>query len=683
MKNKFRLMLSLLMLTFAAKAFPQAGSVELQDGNGSLISTHSSVEEAYNAIPGTISQAYIIEILSAYTGANEVLPITLGQRTGSSSTNTITIRPDAGNTGEVISGSNSAGIVVIDNADFIIIDGRPGGTGTTEDLEIRNNATSGTSANTVEMTNGSTNNVVRYCKLFNATQNSAGPRTLEFSTSATEAGGNSDNAVEYCFISGGRSGVGSDGTTANPNRNNRVTSCNITNFGFAGVWMLGGTKSMLVEGNTISTTGYNVTNPSGISLQSTLDSAQFVIRNNKVIDIGSTSTSTSLAIRGIYTAALPGTGSTIDIYNNFVALNLNNLNAASTFGIYTTGTTEGYNLNIHHNTVLIGGTQTGGVAGRLVSAGIVKQSTNAGMNYSQRNNICVNNRIGGTTGVIHAGGAFNGIDGNLDIDYNCYFATATGSFPVTWDSTGYSTTSSYIAVSGEDNVRFKNVNFVSASDLHLTGTSIGDADLSARPVAGITTDIDGNARSASFPYKGADESTAFTLSTLNLTINLEAYSPVQDTIVVSLRSATSPYDLVEMSMAYLSPTGTAAVNFAKAVNGVNYYIVVNHRNSIETWSKSGGEVFTGGVLNYDFTSAATQAFGSNMVLVGSKYSFYTGDPNQDGTVDAGDLSLIDNDAFNFVSGYVVTDLNGDQSVDGTDLTFADNNAFAFVGVVRP
>ena len=166
-------------------------------------------------------------------------------------------------------------------------------------------------------------------------------------------------------------------------------------------------------------------------------------------------------------------------------------------------------------------------------------------------------------------------------------------------------------------------------------------------------------------------------------MNLEAYSPVQDTIVVSLRSSTSPYDLVEMSKAYLSPAGTAAVNFAKAVNGVNYYIVVNHRNSIETWSKAGGEVFAGGVLNYDFTSSATQAFGSNMVLVGSKYSFYTGDPNQDGTVDAGDLSLIDNDAFNFVSGYVVTDLNGDQSVDGTDLTFADNNAFAFVGVVRP
>ena len=83
--------------------FAQAGSVELQDGGGVFISSHASITEAYNAIPGTISQAYIIEMLASYTGASEVYPITLTLRTGSSSSNTITVRPDAGNTGEIIS----------------------------------------------------------------------------------------------------------------------------------------------------------------------------------------------------------------------------------------------------------------------------------------------------------------------------------------------------------------------------------------------------------------------------------------------------------------------------------------------------------------------------------------------------------------------------------------------------
>jgi hypothetical protein len=57
--------------------------------------------------------------------------------------------------------------------------------------------------------------------------------------------------------------------------------------------------------------------------------------------------------------------------------------------------------------------------------------------------------------------------------------------------------------------------------------------------------------------------------------------------------------------------------------------------------------------------------------------------NQDGAVDLTDLSFIDNDSYNFVFGYVVTDLNGDNAVDLSDAAIADNNAFNFVSVVRP
>ncbi|MBK6877807.1 MAG: hypothetical protein IPG99_15465 [Ignavibacteria bacterium] len=61
------------------------------------------------------------------------------------------------------------------------------------------------------------------------------------------------------------------------------------------------------------------------------------------------------------------------------------------------------------------------------------------------------------------------------------------------------------------------------------------------------------------------------------------------------------------------------------------------------------------------------------------FAFFSGDVNQDGTIDASDLALIDNDASNFVGGYVVTDLTGDDFVDGTDFALADNNAANFVG----
>ena len=688
MKHISFLLALVAILSFSSFASSQINSVELQDGGGTLISQHASIEEAYNAIPSTITQAYIIEILSSYAGTSELFPISLTVRSGSSSVNTITIRPDAGNTGEVISSSNSAGIIIMDDADYIILDGRPGGIGTVPDLEIRNTITSGTNANTISMINGATHCIVRYVKSYNATAGSTGPKNITFKTSVSNPSGNSNNLVEECLVSGGRTGVCSEGTTANPNFNNVVRNNTIVDWGFNGIWFLNASGGMIVEGNTIyNTVGVSITNPSGINIQSTYDGYNLIIRNNKITNVISTNTTTSLVIRGINTVTAPGTGSRLEIYNNFIALNENNNNCANTFGIYTTGTLESHTVDIYNNTVVIGGTQTGGIAGNLISACIVKQSSVAGVVYNQRNNVCVNNRTGGTPGVIHAGCAINGIEGTLNIDYNSYYASGssegTNSYPVSWDSTEYDDISAYIIVSGEDNVRFKNTNFVSSTDLHISGASIGDPDLSGRPITGITTDIDGDTRSTSFPYRGADESTAFTLSTLNLTVNLEAYSPVQDTITVSLRSSTSPYGLVEMSKAYLSPSGTATVNFAKAVNGTNYYVVVNHRNSIETWSKAGGEVFTAGTLTYNFTTSASQAFGSNMVLVGGEYSFYTGDSNQDGTVDAADLSLIDNDAFNFISGYVVTDLNGDQSVDGTDLSFCDNNAANFVGVVRP
>jgi hypothetical protein len=160
---------------------------------------------------------------------------------------------------------------------------------------------------------------------------------------------------------------------------------------------------------------------------------------------------------------------------------------------------------------------------------------------------------------------------------------------------------------------------------------------------------------------------------------------VPDTVTVELRNAIVPYTLVESKRVVLSSTGTGTPAYSVAVNETPYYIVLKHRNAVETWSGL-PQTFSGSVLNYDFTTAASQAFGNNMVQVDSsplRFAVYSGDVNQDGTVDATDLSTIDNDASNFMSGYVITDLTGDSFVDGTDFALADNNAANFVSVIRP
>jgi len=155
-----------------------------------------------------------------------------------------------------------------------------------------------------------------------------------------------------------------------------------------------------------------------------------------------------------------------------------------------------------------------------------------------------------------------------------------------------------------------------------------------------------------------------------------------DSVKVYLRNIFSPYTLVDSARGYLNSSGMDTLNFQNAANSTSYYVVVSHRNSIETWS-AGGNSFVNHSLTYDFTTSSAQAFGNNMKQKGSRWTIFSGDVNQDGFVDASDISLIDNDAFNFIAGYIYTDLNGDNIADGSDLGIADNNSFNFVSVIRP
>ncbi|MDQ3019531.1 MAG: S8 family serine peptidase [Bacteroidota bacterium] len=177
--------------------------------------------------------------------------------------------------------------------------------------------------------------------------------------------------------------------------------------------------------------------------------------------------------------------------------------------------------------------------------------------------------------------------------------------------------------------------------------------------------------------------------TLNLTSLIEGRYDEQtntipgDTVKVYLRTTISPFPIVDLAKVNLNSSGTALITFNEAENGINYYLQFKHRNSLETWSKSGQSFPANSTLIYNFTTDSAKAFGNNLKKVGVKWVIYTGDVNQDGSVDISDLAMIDNDAGNFASGYIDTDLNGDNFADIADLSLADNNAANFVTVMRP
>ncbi len=178
---------------------------------------------------------------------------------------------------------------------------------------------------------------------------------------------------------------------------------------------------------------------------------------------------------------------------------------------------------------------------------------------------------------------------------------------------------------------------------------------------------------------------------LNLTMFIEGhYSSTSnimqaDTVRIYLRNPASPYEVVDSALTVVNTLGQGTFRFYNIASG-NYYLQIMHRNSIESWSASPVLLVLAGSSNIFLNTSAAQVYGSNQTLVDTaplRYGIYSGDVDRDGAVDATDLSLIDNDAQNFISGYVVTDLTGDDFVDGTDFAVADNNASNFVSAIVP
>lgn len=157
---------------------------------------------------------------------------------------------------------------------------------------------------------------------------------------------------------------------------------------------------------------------------------------------------------------------------------------------------------------------------------------------------------------------------------------------------------------------------------------------------------------------------------------------VSDTARIYLRNASSPYAKVDSSTSLLNIAGKGLSCYDNAGSG-NFFIVVTHRNSIDTWSAAGQTFAIGNLKVYNFTSSSSQAFGNNMILKAGKYCNYSGDVSRDGSVDLTDIVLVFNDAAIFAGGYLVTDLNGDTFVDLTDVVIAFNNSANFVTVISP
>ena len=389
MKKTLTPLLFGFFLFLTGTTYAQINSVTLKDGLGNPISSHNSITDAYAAIPATITQAYIIELTNAYNGGTETYPITFINKVGASQSNIITLRPALGVTSMTIQ-TNLAGnpVLKLDDADYVVIDGRAGSTGTVSVLTF-NNLSTATGANTIQMINGSCFNTVHYCNIFNSTTSGTG-RNVHLSTSASNPSGNSDNTFKYCTITGGRYQFNSTGTAASPNTRNTIFGCNFRNATFAMFWGQANTGKIRID-----SCSFACTTPTGdglyfgILFDAQNDSA--IIVNNKMYDIQDLAVGT---LRYIHIRSIvAGGNSFVDIRNNFFSMMTGNSSLTNIGAIEISSGASQSLARVAHNSIRFGGTlSSGGTAGNVGSSGLLVSSTNTTSNFDIRKKLKKNKR---------------------------------------------------------------------------------------------------------------------------------------------------------------------------------------------------------------------------------------------------------------------------------------------------
>jgi hypothetical protein len=147
-----------------------------------------------------------------------------------------------------------------------------------------------------------------------------------------------------------------------------------------------------------------------------------------------------------------------------------------------------------------------------------------------------------------------------------------------------------------------------------------------------------------------------------------------DTIILKLALPNPPYSFVYSDTAIINTNGMASfLLHPNVVNGNSFYLVLVHRNALETWSSS-PFLFNQSNMAYDFSTSVASAFGNNLKNLGDgNFALFSGDVNHDGQINRDDWDLIETFTQNFITGYKDTDLNGDNITESVDFCIIENN----------
>jgi len=232
--------------------------------------------------------AIILELQGTYLSTVETFPLAINGTLPTSAANTLTIRPQTGATGRTI--TSAVNTINLNGARYVIIDGRPGGTGTSE-LTI---SSTSTSAPAIQYINDARNNTLQYCTVTGVITTAGTSGVILFSTT-TGTFGNSNNTITNCSLRDGATTpanlICSNGTNDYPNKYNTISNNSLFNWFLAttttqtgAINLVAGCSDWTISGNSFYQTTSRTFTSSGIvsaiSINNTTNSTNYTISNN-------------------------------------------------------------------------------------------------------------------------------------------------------------------------------------------------------------------------------------------------------------------------------------------------------------------------------------------------------------------------------------------------------------------
>jgi trimeric autotransporter adhesin len=501
-------------------------------GTAGTYTTLTAAVAAYNT--SCLTGPVTFSLLDA-SYAGETYPITINNNADASSTNTLTIKPTQAAT--TFSGSSASALIVLNGADYVIINGSTSATANTvcpivsasRNLSFTNTNTSTSSAVIWIQTaaagvgTSATNNTIKNCTIVGSGTSQtligigSGSATIALTSLGTS---NNNNVVENNNISGTQYGIYSQGASAATKNSGTIINQNLfnTSAGARGGILVGFENTVTISRNNISNVSSSVSDVFGISCgfgttMSTTTTAGNDVTNATILynTIGSvvqTSTSSAFGI-GVSSA----TSGTTLIANNMIYGVAANGTAGDFAGGIVLGGGTGSTTNVHYNTVSMQGTISGGTAATQASACFA--ITNAtGPVVDIKNNIFSNTQLGNTSATVKfmaiglTQTTFVGLTSNNNDLYVAGAGPGTYQVGITGglvSGTVRSTLANWQGATSTDAASINVVaNYTSTTDLHLVNSTNGSFN-AAGAVLSTTTDFDCAARDASTPDIGADE----------------------------------------------------------------------------------------------------------------------------------------------------------------------------------